>query len=674
MNTIDKLPREIREVEHVEISLSDGCRLAARIWRPADAVAKPCPAILEYLPYRKNDLTASRDAPMHRYVAGHGYACVRVDLRGAGDSEGVLRDEYLQQELDDGVEVIEWLARQPWCDGNVGMYGISWGGFNGLQIAAMAPPALKAIVSCSSTVDRFNDDIHYMGGCLLLDNVSWASEMFAFNSCPPDPRNVGPRWRDMWLQRLRESGLWLEPWLEHQHRDAYWRHGSVCEDFRSIRCPVFAVSGWADGYCNTVFRLLEGLRVPRKGLVGPWAHTYPHIGRPGPAIGFLQECIRWWDQWLRGIDTGVMDEPMLRAWIQDSAPPQSHYETRPGRWVAETAWPSSSVHTIVRPLGNGGRLLPAGEDAPETMVTLASPLAAGMHAGKWCSYAQPGDQPSDQRFDDACSLTFDTDVLAQDMEILGQPVLEVDLESDSPVAMLAVRINEVDPTGEVTRVTYGLLNLTHRDGNEHPEPLVPGRRYRVRVPCKHVGQRFCAGNRLRLSISTSYWPLAWPSPEPATVSIHLASSHLQLPLRSPRPEDRRLPPFGAAEAGEPLARVQIEPARCHWQIHEDLADDSRVLDIVDGAGTFEFSGNGLRVTRHGHEQYRSRGNDYTSPCVDIHREMGFERADWKVRTVTDLKVQSDGGTFAVDASLKAYEDGTLAYEQQWHRQIPRRLV
>ncbi|HEX4767548.1 MAG TPA: CocE/NonD family hydrolase, partial [Lichenihabitans sp.] len=401
MQIVHEFPHKVREIEHLEIPMPDGCRLAARLWMPDDAETRPVPAILEYIPYRKNDLTASRDAAAHPFVAGHGYACIRVDLRGSGESEGVLRDEYLQQELDDGVETIAWIAAQPWCDGNVGMIGISWGGFNGLQIAAMQPPALKAIITCSSTDDRYADDVHYMGGCLLTDNLSWASIMFGRNTCPPDPRLVGEKWREMWHARLKDSGLWIEPWLEHQTRDAYWRHGSVCEDFGRIRCPVYAAGGWADGYVNAVFRLLQGLDVPRKGLIGPWAHTYPHLGKPGPAIGFLQDSLRWWDHWLKGRGTGIMDEPMLRAWIQDSAPPRGAYAQRPGRWVAEPCWPAPNVRFEDLRLGADGRL--GGEadvGAMSAALPVSSPLRVGLLGGKWCSYAVPGDLPGDQRTED----------------------------------------------------------------------------------------------------------------------------------------------------------------------------------------------------------------------------------------------------------------------------------
>src|SRR6056297_485079 len=272
MRIATSFPNKVIEIENTWIPMPDGKRLAARLWLPEGAESEPVPAILEYIPYRKRDAMRARDAQIYPYFAGHGYAGVRVDLRGSGDSEGVLTDEYLQQELDDGIAILQWLERQPWCNGRVGMMGISWGGFNGLQIAAMRPPALKAIVTLSSTDDRYADDIHHMGGCLLGDNLSWASTMFAYNTMPPDPELVGERWRDMWFQRLEGRGLWLAKWLRHQRRDAYWRHGSVCEDFGAIRCPVYAVSGWSDGYSNAVFRLLEHLDVPRKGLIGPWSH------------------------------------------------------------------------------------------------------------------------------------------------------------------------------------------------------------------------------------------------------------------------------------------------------------------------------------------------------------------------------------------------------------------
>ena len=235
--------RAVVEIENVFITLEDGCRLAARIWLPEDASERPVPAVLEYIPYRKRDATAPRDQTMHPKVAAHGYACVRVDIRGNGDSEGLMLDEYLPQELADGAEVIAWLAAQPWCSGSVGMIGISWGGFNALQIAALRPPALAAVITVCSTDDRYADDIHYRGGCLLADNLAWSATMMAYSSRPPDPLVVGDAWRAMWLERLEQMPFLAANWLAHQHRDAFWRHGSVAEDLSAIEVPVLAVGG-----------------------------------------------------------------------------------------------------------------------------------------------------------------------------------------------------------------------------------------------------------------------------------------------------------------------------------------------------------------------------------------------------------------------------------------------
>ena len=340
---IDEFPQVIREVEHAWIALADGTRLATRYWLPEDAEAHPVPAILEYIPYCKRDGTAARDEAMHPYFAGHGYAAVRVDMRGSGESDGLLLDEYLAQEQDDAVEVIAWLAEQPWCDGNVGMMGKSWGGFNGLQVAARQPPALRCIITVCSTDDRYADDIHYMGGALLAENANWAFTMFAANARPPDPVVYGEGWRERWQERLEHNRPWVIDWLKHQRRDAFWKHASVCEDYSAIRCPVYAIGGWADAYTNTVPRLLEHLKVPSKGLVGPWGHQYPHQAMPRPLAGYLQEALRWWDHWLKGVDNGIMEESAYRVWMQDTVVPNPVHEERPGQWVTEPSWPSPNV-------------------------------------------------------------------------------------------------------------------------------------------------------------------------------------------------------------------------------------------------------------------------------------------------------------------------------------------
>jgi putative CocE/NonD family hydrolase len=402
---IDQFPRKVREIENEWITMPDGCRLAARIWLPEDAGDDPVPAILEYLPYRKRDGTIERDHLTHPYFAGHGYACVRVDMRGSGDADGVLDDEYSPQELADGVEVINWIAAQDWCTGKVGMMGISWGGFNGLQIAALEPEPLKAIITLCSTDDRYADDIHYKGGCLINENLGWGATMLAYSSRAPDPLLYGEGWYDAWMERLENEPFLAARWLKHQRRDDYWKHGSVCEDYSRITAAVLAVGGWNDAYSNAIPRMLNGLTAPVKAIIGPWTHKYPHFAVPEPRIGFLQEALRWWDFWLKGEPTGVLRDPAVRAYIMDSYSPQGLPDRLPGRWIAEGAWPGPAVEPNRLYLTASGL---GSEPGEETTLTISSPQTVGRNGGEFCVIWLGPEFAGDQAADDAGSLTFDT--------------------------------------------------------------------------------------------------------------------------------------------------------------------------------------------------------------------------------------------------------------------------
>ncbi|SDL89585.1 hypothetical protein SAMN05661010_02849 [Modicisalibacter muralis] len=671
MHTITSFPYEIRVIENTFITLSDGARLAARIWLPLAAEREPMPAIMEYIPYRKRDLTRARDANNHAYLAGHGYVCVRVDMRGSGDSDGVVVDEYTRQEQEDGVDAIAWIAEQPWCDGNVGMMGISWGGFNSLQVAARQPPALKAIINMCSSDDLYADNMHYMGGCLLGDNLSEATVMFAFNSLPPDPEIVGDRWRDMWFERLEGSGLWLDTWLSHQRRSEYWTASSVCENYAAIQCPVFAIGGWADGFTNAIFRLLEHLEVPRKGLIGPWGHKFPHQGIPGPAIGFLQEALRWWDHWLKDRDTGVMDEPMLRAWMQDSVSPDTAYAERPGRWIGEDAWPSAHIEEHGYPLGLYTLGASGEKNTIDKALTVQSPLSVGMFAGKWCSYAATPDLPGDQREEDGGSLVFWSQPLEEPLEIAGMPCVNLELSVDRPQAMIAVRLSDVAPDGKATRVTYGLLNLSHRDSDENPQPLEPHRRYRVRVPLNGTAQRFPAGHRLRVSLSTSYWPLAWFPPEPVLMTVYTGNSRLWLPVRPPRDADERLRPLAEPEQAPAVETTRLEPSEHNWLLHRDLANKESTLEVINDQGGYRIDEIGTEIRRSTREWYSFMKDDFTSARGETYTQRAFTRDDWNIEVITRTVLTCTATDFLIHAQLDAYEDDRRVYSQNWDRAIAR---
>lgn len=671
LRIVTDFPRAVREIRHVWIPLSDGCRLAARIWLPADAEQNPVPAVLEYIPYRKNDGTVTRDALMHPYVAGHGYATIRIDLRGSGDSDGIMYDEYLPQEQDDALEALTWIAAQPWCTGKAGIIGKSWGGFNGLQIAARRPPELGGIITVCSTDDRYADDVHYIGGCVHgMSMLSWASTMLAYNARPPDPDVVGERWREIWLDRMERTPPFVEAWLTHQTRDAFWQHGSVCEDFSAITCPVYAVGGWADSYTNAIPRLLAGLPGPRKGLIGPWAHLYPHQGVPGPAIGFLQECLRWWDYWLKGIETGIMDEPMLRIWMQEAVEPRPFYAERPGRWVAEPAWPSPHIKERHYAL-NAGTLDDAA--AGEVRLEILGEQQCGIDAGQWGGYGGTADCPTDQRAEDGRSLTFTSAPLDERMEILGFPEVTLTLAVDRPLALLVARLCDVAPTGASTLVTRGLLNLTHRESHERPTPLQPGQRYTVRVRLDAVAYALPAGHRWRLAVSPTYWPWAWPSPEPVTLSLFTGeASSLSLPVRQPRPEDADLAPFGPAE-GSALPEMEVlRPEDGKTTVSHDVAT-GRVEMAVESAEGFRLAADGLTYEVLERDTYGIVAGDPLSAAAGCERTIAVGRGEWQTRVETHSTLSADATRFHVTNLLDAYEGPVRVFAKTWTFSVPRDL-
>ncbi|HXV81421.1 MAG TPA: CocE/NonD family hydrolase [Candidatus Binatia bacterium] len=676
MKIIDQFPRAVRVIENCWIPLSDGCRLAARIWLPADAETSPVPGILEYIPYRKRDFTRARDEPMHHYFAGHGYAAVRVDLRGSGDSDGLLVDEYLKQEHDDALEVIRWIAQQPWCTGAVGMMGKSWGGFNSLQVAACRPPALKAILTVCSTDDRYADDVHYMGGCLLNENLTWGSVLMSYNAYPPDPDLVGERWRTMWRDRLENAVFFPAVWLEHSRRDDYWKHGSVCENYGAITCPVYAVGGWADAYSNAIPRLLAGLKGPRKAVIGPWAHLYPHNGVPGPAIGFLQEALRWWDHWLKGTETGIMAEPMLRVWMQESVPPKPSYKHRPGRWVAESQWPSPRI-TLQRYWLDPGRL--SSTPTVKTQLDFRSPLTTGLDAGEWCGFGLPGESPMDQRGDDGRSLTFDSEPLRERIEILGAPVVTLEVMADQPVALIAVRLNDVARGGVSTRVTYGLLNLTHRDSHEQPKLLEPGKRYQISLTMNDVAHAFPAGHKLRLAISTSYWPVAWPAPAPVTASLFTGESFVGLPVRPPNPRDSALRPFEPPERAA-AETMELRPAALRRVLERDRTTNETIYTVSSGHGDLDrpkltpIKAIGLEVGHTMLKRFRIGEEDPALAQAEVIQKTWFCRNAWRTRVETRTWLSSSAADFLLKAELTAYENDALFFKRTWNRRIKRDLL
>lgn len=660
-------------IETVWIPMPDGTRLAARLWLPDVARDRPVPCILEYIPYRRRDRTRLRDEAAHPLFAEAGYAAIRVDQRGAGDSEGVMLDEYADIETEDGVNVIAWIAEQAWCDGNVGMFGKSWGAYNSFQVAAKRPPALKAIAPVMGTDDRWLEDIHFYGGVLASDNFWWGAIMQLYNAMPPDPVIVGERWREMWRERLDAMSFWPAMWLEHQTHDAMWRRGSISENYDDIEIPVYFFGGWADLFRDTPFRIAENLKGPVKVLMGPWAHLYPHEGVPGPRMDFTTELIRFWDHCLKGKDTGLMDEPPLRFYLQDSAAPSGSHQTRTGTWVEETAWPSPNVSTRSLWLNDG--LLGDGPVGGEDL-SICSPQIFGQSGGDMCSFAIPGDMPNDCRIDAGGALSFTAEAVSEPMDILGQPSLSLTISADRPQAFVAALLVDRAPDGRQTLISRGYANLMHRNSDTAPEPVVPGEPMEIRVPLHGIGYRIAAGHRLVVQIASAYWPILWPAPEPVTLTLTPGTSQVHLPLRGAVADDPRpMPEPERSTAKRPVTNTR--KGSMERSLHTDLMTGEHSARFFLDGGVFGPVGR-IRLDETGTEMgdisdriYRIHPDDPLSCRATMDQESHFQREDWDVRIKTTAEMTATKSDFRLKASVTCWDGDEEFHHVDWDHVIPR---
>ncbi|ATN37377.1 peptidase S15 (plasmid) [Rhizobium sp. ACO-34A] len=644
----------------ITIPLSDGTILTARLWLPEQPAAAKVPVVMEWIPYRQSDNTAVGDSMVHGYFAMNGIAAIRVDLRGSGNSEGLLHDEYLKQEQDDACEVIAWLAAQEWCNGKVGLIGISWGGFAGLQIAARRPPALKAIVTCCSTDDRYSDDVHFMGGGLLIDGLQWGSGLFAQLGRPADPAHVGDRWRDIWMNRLENIEPPLENWLAHMKRDEFWKHGSVCENYDDIECAVYAVTGWADGYSDPVLRLMENLNVPRKGMIGPWTHMYPNWGVPGPKIGFLEECMRWWRHWLLDEETGIMDEPMLRLWVGENLQPHPRYPKIDGRWITVPGWPSEGASLALHP---DDRMLSTAPALTVDPVRVDTPQHLGAYAGEWCPLDGGGDGPefqADNRADDGLSICYDTPVLRETVELVGIARLKLDMAMDRDKATVIVRLNEVAPDGVSARVTFAIRRI------DRPAGVAAGERFSFEIPLKGVAYAFRPGNRIRLAISTTYWPMVWPEKERSAITFYPDATTFLLPGM---PETAGQSPvvFGPPVSAAPIPSEDVQPGDIIRTATWDATTGECHLTNANQRRTWKLDGQTLGG--RGAHGYSILPSDPASAKAYFESTQKYEREGWAIRLQTRSDVFWEDGMLVLESRYTAFENEQCVFEREWRQRF-----
>jgi uncharacterized protein len=650
--------------QHVFIPMRDGVRLAASLYVPdGDG---PWPAVLEALPYRKDDVTSTY-RPEYERIAAAGYVVCRVDLRGTGSSEGIAEDEYPSVERTDMMTVIDWLATQEWSTGNVGMYGTSYSGFNSIQLAMERPPALKAIIPIYATDDRYADDVHYMGGAVkLLDQVDYPSYMVALNALPPVPGVYGEGWREEWERRVRGTEPWVITWLEHQRFDDYWRFGSLRPEYDRIQAATMIIAGWADGYRNNSLRTFEQLRCPTRLVIGPWAHASTDTSLPGPNIDLVPEMLRWWDRWLKDEDNGIDREPPIVLFAQRSTRPGATRPTMEGDWRYEPTWPAERLRPTRLALADARTNAPT--DGTDDVLEVRGDV--GWTGWISCAASLPWGQPDDQRPDEAFSLTYTWPALEQDLEILGHARLTVAVTSSAPIAYLSAKLCDVFPDGASSLVSRNILNLAHRDSRESPSPMEPGHRYEIEIELEAASWTFEAGHQIRLDLAGTDWPNVWSPPEPVTLRIDRASTTLELPVL-----DGPSPASGIPEFAPPR-RESAVPNRgsggYDWRIEHDVPT-AETRAVVANYGDYPVKDDTASFAERYEGVVTVRPDD--PGIAAAHGAATFEMR-WPEATCgssVTVDIESDRDTYRVRIDLRVTEDGDERWHRTWDRTIPRDL-
>jgi uncharacterized protein len=545
----------LREERNLRIELNDGVGLAANAYFPADAEG-PLPALVSYYPYHKDDLLGALFDDVRRYFAEHGYVELLVDFRGTGASEGYCWDTWdAVAEGRDGAEIVEWIAAQPWCDGNVGFWGMSYGGITCFNVAAQQPPHLRACLPLFGSPDIYRDFINPGGVPNAIGNAVRETFMLAMDLAPPTYTEGVPEWRERWRERLRrleDGDLWSLAWQSHPDYDEHWRRRAP--DLAKIEAPTFGIGGWNDIFPDGMVRAYKQISAPSKLVMGPWIHLAPHTSEREP-WSWQRQAVRWWDRWLKGERNGIDEEPAVALFVQGEE-----------RWRSSDAWPDEELRRF-HPAAAGELLdqAPAGpgEDRYRAEFTVGARGALFDPMGVGLGY------PPEQALDNLKSLSYTTAPLAEDLWICGSPVagFTVVLEQGEELDLVA-KLSDVAPDGSSAHVATGWLNGRHAAGADAPADPQPGVPTEYRVPLWATSYRIPAGHRLRLSLSCADFPHSFPTATRPQIAVRLgAGTVLELPVApalasAPDPGLER-----PEKVGENEFLIRAEP---EWRVEEDL--------------------------------------------------------------------------------------------------------
>jgi putative CocE/NonD family hydrolase len=660
-------PRYGMEMKEAWIALPDGVRLAADLYLPTGAKPRQkFPVLLEYLPYRKTE-ARGRNWPLYSYFVARGYIVARVDIRGTGNSEGTLVPyEYSDIELDDGEQVIGWLSKQSWSTGAVGMFGISWGGFNSIQMAGRHPPALKAFVAVDATDDLYQEDVHYIDGVMHVD--SWEMSQDLDNSRPGAPGYVMD---EKYFRERFDMPPWMLTWKREQRDGPFWDRASWRDREPQITVPGYHIGGWYDGYRDVIPRMLQHAGGPVKALIGPWNHTFPNEPYPKPGMEWRFEAVRWFDQWLKGIDTGILREPKFAVYARDWHPPGPRLDYAPGHWRWEDGWPIARGVERVLHLRDDHTLGDA--DAQSATHRLRYAAGTGVEAGGPVMWW--GDVAHDQRPTDAFSLVYDSAPLEAPLEILGLPHALLKVSADAPRANWFARISDVAPDGTVTQVAGAGFNGTHRRSAREPELLEPGAEFPLDIEMHFTSWVFPKGHRIRVAVNNAMWPMMWPSPHPMTTTLAIGGadgSRVVLPViaAADRPAPRFLPPadsphlagFEDLDTGTASGYGEISEVRRNPQTGEATVIATNESSSRYPWGTEHFKERIEHATSDAHPELTSMTGIHST---DV--DLPGRKLRWESKSV----FRSDAAGYSYEYERRVFENGRLLRERRWTQRFPR---
>lgn len=664
----------VQLVRNVRIPMADGVTLAADLHFPQPALeggkfAAKFPAIIEYTPYHKNNNIAyGPRATRYPYFASHGYVFVNVDVRGTGDSEGFNSSASSPEEIADNLEVIRWCAKQPWCDGSVGMIGISYTAGVCYDAARKAPPELKAVILCQMCSDWFSGMACPGGSPRPFGYENWAPLMAAYNFAPPNPDLVGAQWTEIWNQRLENSRPWCQFQVEHLRDGIEWESRLLRNDIEKVRAATFLIGGWCDYYPDDFLRVFSRLKCPKRIMVGPWTHNYPENAWPQPRINDRYECLRWFDKYLKGIDTDaarpVYREPPVTLFVGEFTPPEALRRQDNGRFQNEEQWPPVHVSGVPAFLSDEGRLKDDSSAAAQ-LDSLGYRPDVGIAAGRYAiGQMLPGwGMADDQRIDEGLSLLYSSQPITDDsLEIIGAPVANLWLSSTAEVAFVSVKLCDVAPDGTSFLVTKGVLNLTHRDSSTNPEPLVAGDVYEVQVPLLATAHRFRRGHRLRLMIAAADFLNEWPTPTPHTLSIHRGGatpSQLILPVAGKRNPALPEPQFLPSDF-PPLPPDQIPTP--DYSVRRDLIKQTATVEIRTQSG--------IGVNR---SQYTINIRKPAEAVIKSEYDYTLDRPGQAIFVQSQVVTRSDELAFHQLVEVNITVNGKPHWSKSWTTSVPREL-